>query len=108
MLDIDVQGALSVLRKLPEAAFIFIAPPSFQDLKVRLTERKTESQEDLSRRLDDARWELSRVKDFGYLMVNRDLDDSVRQLGAVIVAEQIRIERMKDRLGQSKSFWEDD
>lgn len=99
ILDIDVQGALSVMKKMPEAAFIFVSPPSFQDLKKRLTDRNTETSEDLALRLGDAKWELSHVKDFNYLIINRDLNESIKQLESIIIAERIRIDRMKDHLG---------
>ncbi|OAA28016.1 guanylate kinase [Kosmotoga arenicorallina S304] len=99
ILDIDVQGALSVMREMPEVATIFICPPSFEELKKRLLSRGTETERDLKRRLEDARWEFSHIVDFQYLVVNRNLKESVKQLEAVIIAEQLRLDRIKDHMG---------
>ncbi len=98
ILDIDVQGALNVLRQRPEAVYVFIAPPSFDELKRRLEFRGTERQEQLQTRLRNARWELSKIKRFQYVIVNSDLNHSVVQLEAIITSEQLRVDRMKDRL----------
>lgn len=98
ILDIDVQGALNVLRQRPEAVYVFIAPPSFDELKRRLEFRGTERREQLQTRLRNARWELSKIKRFQYVIVNSDLNHSVVQLEAIITSEQLRVDRMKDRL----------
>lgn len=108
ILDIDVQGALSVMKKLPDAVTIFICPPSFKDLKKRLDNRGTEKENDRERRLKDAKWELSHISDFQYLVVNRNLNESVKQLEAVIIAEQLRVDKMKDHMGLQDFFKESD
>ncbi|AKI97938.1 guanylate kinase [Kosmotoga pacifica] len=102
ILDIDVQGALAVMKRMPEVATIFISPPSFEELKKRLISRGTESERDLKRRLKDARWEFSHIIDFQYLIVNRSVKESVRQLEAVIIAEQLKIDRIKDHMGMEE------
>ncbi len=98
ILDIDVQGALNVLRQRPEAVYVFIAPPSFDELKRRLEFRGTERREQLQTRLRNARWELSKINRFQYVIINSDLNHSVGQLEAIIISEQLRVDRMKDRL----------
>ncbi len=98
ILDIDVQGALNVLRQRPEAVYVFIAPPSFDELKRRLEFRGTERREQLQTRLRNARWELSKIKRFQYVIINSDLNHSVGQLEAIITSEQLRVDRMKDLL----------
>ncbi|MCD6267375.1 MAG: guanylate kinase, partial [Thermotogaceae bacterium] len=69
ILDIDVQGALSVKKKVEDAVYIFIAPPSMEDLRERLEKRKTEDKEAMERRLEDARWELQLIEEFDYLII---------------------------------------
>ncbi|MCD6463156.1 MAG: guanylate kinase [Thermotogae bacterium] len=100
LLDIDVQGALKVMDIYPDAVFIFIAPPTFSDLKTRLMMRKTETEEEMQKRLEDAKWELSNAHKFEYLIVNKEITRSIKNLEAIIVAEQLKIKRMSDFLGK--------
>ncbi|HCZ07124.1 MAG TPA: guanylate kinase [Thermotogae bacterium] len=100
LLDVDVQGAMKIMEIYPDAVFVFIAPPTFSDLKNRLMMRKTESEESLQRRLEDAKWELSQAHKFEYLIVNRELTSSIRGLESIVVAEQLKISRMQEFLGQ--------
>ncbi len=98
VLDIDVQGALNVQKERPKAVYVFIAPPSYDELKNRLETRGTENAEQLRTRLRNARWELSKIYLFQYVVVNCSLDRSVEQLDAIITSEQLRVEKMKDIL----------
>jgi guanylate kinase len=104
LLDIDVQGAMTVMKKAGDAVYIFIAPPSFEELKQRLVKRGTEDKANLERRLEDAKRELSFIPQFEYLIVNENLQESVDQLCSIIVAEQVRVKRALDRLGMHKFF----
>ncbi|KAF2958642.1 guanylate kinase [Thermotoga sp. Ku-13t] len=104
ILDIDVQGAMTVMKKVKDAVFIFIAPPSFEELKRRLMRRGTERQEDMMKRLEDAKKELEQIPKFQYLIVNVDLQESIDQLTSIIVAEQLKVERVIERLGSHKIF----
>lgn len=104
ILDIDVQGAMTVMKKVKDAVFIFIAPPSFEELKRRLMKRGTERQEDMMKRLEDAKKELEQIPKFQYLIVNVDLQESIDQLTSIIVAEQLKVERLIERLGSHKIF----
>ncbi|ABV34182.1 MULTISPECIES: guanylate kinase [Pseudothermotoga] len=104
LLDIDVQGAMTVMKKAGDAVYIFIAPPSFEELKQRLVKRGTEDKTNLERRLEDAKRELSFIPQFEYLIVNENLQESVDQLCSIIVAEQVRVKRALDRLGMHKFF----
>ena len=94
ILDIDVQGALNVKRMDFDMVTIFIAPPSFEDLEKRLRRRKTDSENDLKRRLKDAEWELSKIGEFEYLIVNDSLERSAEKLKAIITAERLKVRRM--------------
>jgi guanylate kinase len=80
VLEIDVQGARQVRETLPEAARIFIEPPSFEALVERLTERGSDSPEQIERRLAAAREELDARDEFDHHIVNDDLDRAVEEL----------------------------
>ena len=95
VLDIDVQGALSIMQKYSNAVFIFLAPPSFDTLKERLLKRKTESEKDLVKRIEDAKWELSKISMFDYIVINDSIESTVEKIKSIIEAERLRIERIK-------------
>jgi guanylate kinase len=80
VLEIDVQGARQVRETLPEAMRIFIEPPSFEALVERLTERGSDSPEQIERRLAAAREELAAREEFDHRIVNDDLDRAVEEL----------------------------
>jgi guanylate kinase len=80
VLEIDVQGARQVAQTLPEAARIFIEPPSFDDLKRRLAGRGSDSPDEIERRLAAASSELAARDEFPYRVVNDDLERAVGEL----------------------------
>jgi guanylate kinase len=92
LLDIDVQGAAQVMRKLPEAVSIFILPPSPQVLEMRLRSRSeaehVTSEDDLQKRLAEARNELKLMRDYKYALVNDVLDQAVIELRAIVLCER--------------------
>ena len=83
VLEIDVQGARQVRETLPEATRIFIEPPSFEALVERLTDRGSDSPEQIERRLAAARSELDARDEFPHRIVNDDLDRAVGELAAL-------------------------
>ena len=91
----DVQGAATIKKLNPYGVFVFLAPPSFQDLEKRLRVRKTEAQIDFERRLETARDELQQLPLFDYVVVNADgaLNDAVAALESIIQAERWRYPR---------------
>ncbi len=93
LLDIDVQGAAQVRRKMPEAVSIFLMPPSPEDLAYRLRGRSRAEgrvQEDvIARRLAKARQEIENYRDYGYILVNDILDRAVEEMSAIVFAERI-------------------
>lgn len=93
VLRINVDGAATVRRIAPEAVFIFLAPASPDELRRRLAIRRTESAEEIERRLAVAEHELRQVYDFDYVVVNREdqLDEAVSQIRAIITAEKQRV-----------------
>jgi len=96
LLEIDVQGALQIKSKFPEGIFIFIAPPSLEDLKKRLQRRKTETEEELEKRLEDALEEIGYIKNYDYLVVNEDLEVAVKKVESIIIAERCRVIRYRN------------
>lgn len=80
LLEIDLQGARQVRQRLPEAHFVFLAPPTFEDLVRRLTGRGTESAEEQQRRLETARIELAAESEFDVTIINDDVDRAAREL----------------------------
>lgn len=93
IMDIDVQGAEQFVRVYPDAILIFLLPPSAEILLERLRGRKSESPEALALRLRNAVQELQAADQYGYLIVNDDLERAVRYVSAVIDAESVRRER---------------
>lgn len=95
LLRIDPQGAATVGRLVPGAVRIFVAPPNLAELEARLRARKTESADALARRLATARSEMERATEFEYFVVNANgqLDRTVCEIAAIMIAEQRRIHR---------------
>lgn len=98
ILEIDVQGAEIVKRKRPDAINIFILPPSFDILAERLRSRKTETEEQLGIRLQNARKEVEFYSHCDYVIVNDDLERAVSDLKAVIRAERVRRDRQNEAI----------
>jgi guanylate kinase len=94
LMRLDVQGAATVRRLIPQAVTIFLMPESEQDLIDRLSSRKTESPGELQTRIVTARQEMLRVSEFDYVVINRRgrLDETVRQVVAIIQAEKCRVD----------------
>src|SRR6266516_7737909 len=92
LLKIDVQGAATIHRKVPQAIFIFLVPSSLEELTQRLATRQTETEEERLRRLADAREELTQQYWYDYVVVNRQghLQEAVDQLRAIMLAEHAR------------------
>jgi len=94
LLKIDVKGAATIRKKVPDAIFIFLIPGSLEELTQRLTDRQTETEEELQRRLADARKELAEQHWYDYLITNRDghLEEAVDCLRAIVLAEHCRVQ----------------
>lgn len=91
LLEIDVQGGMTVKGKVPNAVMVFIAPPSYEELERRLRERKRDSEESIAKRLENARKEIEQIPRYEYLVVNDEIDEAVDRLRAIIIAEALRI-----------------
>jgi guanylate kinase len=92
LLDIDVQGTAQVMKKMPDAVSIFILPPSPQVLEMRLRARSeaehVTSEDDLQKRLAEAKNELKLMRDYKYALVNDVLDQAVIELRAIVLCER--------------------
>ncbi len=84
LLEIEPQGALKVKNAFPEAVLMFIIPPSMQELKKRLSERGRETAEQITERLEAAKWEFEQSKKYNFIFVNDNLDDCVREIEKTI------------------------
>jgi guanylate kinase len=119
LLDIDVQGAAQIQQKLPDTTGIFILPPDRKTLEERLRKRSEDSEEVIQRRLDTATREIENYKRYNYILINDQLEESIKLLRAIVrgerlvragqplspeegktvaLAERCRLENMRDRL----------
>jgi len=93
IIKVDVQGAATIKNILPGAVFIFLAPPSLEELVLRLKQRRTESPSDLDLRVKTAEEELEKLPLFDYMVFNRqgEIDRAVADIEAIIAAEKCRV-----------------
>lgn len=93
ILEIDTQGAMQIKNKFPQAVFIYIVPPSLDELANRIHKRGTESIDVIKRRLGCVRSELSYVNNYNYIVVNDEVSKAVEQIQAIISAEKCHVSR---------------
>lgn len=91
LLDIDIQGALKVKQSFPDALTVFVMPPSFQVLEERLRNRDLDDDAVIERRLQIARSEIRHFKEYDFLVINRDLDQSVLELKSIVLATRCSV-----------------
>lgn len=97
LLEIDWQGAQQVRALLPEAVSIFIVPPSIEELERRLRGRGQDSEEVIQRRVAAALGELRHVNEFDFVIINKDLQEALRDLAAAVRASRLRFARQRAR-----------
>ena len=90
ILDIEVQGAIQVFSKMPEVVRIFIAPPSWEELERRLTDRGTDSEDKIQKRLLRAKVEFQTAHTYDYFVINDSVENAVRELDAIMTAEHCK------------------
>ena len=98
VLEIEMQGAMKVKKRAPDALLIFVAPPSLTELYERLKGRKSETPEQLKKRTDAARSEIDKAKDYDYVVVNDEIDIAAQKVKSIIEAHKCRYENKKDFL----------
>ena len=96
ILVIEIQGALQIKKKLPQALFVFLLPPSMAELKRRLTDRKTESKSKIMERFETAYKEINELSKYNYVIINDKVNDAVMKLEAIIKAERCRVDRIEE------------
>lgn len=96
VLEIEVQGAMQVKQKMPNAVYVFIAPPSMKALEQRLISRGTECKEVIEKRLAKARSELNVASEYGYIVINDTVENAADRIMAIIRAEHARTSRVLD------------
>ena len=96
ILEIDIQGALKVKDKIKEALFIFIVPPSMEELKSRLIKRNTETKDKILERFKTAYKEINEYKKYNYIVVNDKVESAVDKVKSIIIAEKCRVDRIED------------
>lgn len=104
VLDIDWQGAAQIKQVFPDAVSIFIIPPSIEELKQRLTNRRQDKDEVISSRMKKAQDELSHYSEFDYLIVNDTFEHAAADLCAIVVANRLCIERQVKKQAKLLSF----
>lgn len=93
VLEIEVEGAMQVKAKMPDAVLVFIAPPTYGALKTRLERRGTESREIIEERVAKAHRELTLAAGYDYIVINDDVENAADRIRAIIRAEHARCRR---------------
>ncbi len=96
-LEIEVQGALQVKKKVPDAVFIFLTPPDLEELKDRLVGRGTDSAEIIAQRIEKAKEEIALMREYDYAIVNDQVPLAADRVKRVIEAEHFRVDRVIGR-----------
>lgn len=104
-LEIEVQGAMQVKENMPEGVFIFLIPPSLEELKNRILHRGTETEASMMNRLEQAKKEIQMMNAYDYVIVNDDVDQAVEKIQAIIKSEHCKREKVAQ---QYKKLLEED
>lgn len=98
LVEIDIQGAMQLKSKYNEAVFVFILPPSLNELKHRIEKRGTETVEDINKRFGSAISEIEKIDKYDYFVINNELDEAVKDLESIINAEKNKVLRYKNNI----------
>lgn len=96
ILEIEIQGALKVKELIPEAIFIFILPPSMNELKKRLVNRGTDSREKILDRFTTAYKEINEITKYNYVVINDEVEMAVSKVNAILLSERCRVDRIEE------------
>lgn len=96
LLEIEIQGAMKIMESDTDAVFIFILPPSFEELRRRLINRNTESIDVIEKRLETARDEFGYAEKYDYIVVNDIVEDAVSDVESILTAEKCRTNKNKN------------
>lgn len=93
LIEVDVNGAAQIRKKMPEAVSIFIMPPSLEVLKNRLTGRGTDSADVIAKRLGESLREIASATDYDYIVVNDDLETAANDFVAIMLVDKFKTDR---------------
>ncbi|MBE6007921.1 MAG: guanylate kinase [Lachnospiraceae bacterium] len=93
VLEIEVQGALQVKEKYPEAVLVFLIPPTLDELRKRLTNRATETAEVIEKRIERAGEEIELIDRYDYVVINERIDEAKRDILKIVCAEKMNVKR---------------
>ena len=96
ILEIEIQGALKIKELVPDAIFIFVLPPSMDELRKRLVKRKTESTDKILSRFKRAYQEINEISKYNYVVINDEVDNAVNKVQAILLSERCRVDRIED------------
>lgn len=102
LLDIEVQGALNVKKRRPDALLVFLVAPSFQDIENRLRNRGDTPSDVIVNRLERARWEYTQAPQYDYIVVNDSVDCAVAEIQSILTAEKCKTENRVHFLKEDK------
>ncbi|MBI5042330.1 MAG: guanylate kinase, partial [Nitrospirae bacterium] len=102
ILDIDSHGAMQIKESWEEGIFIYILPPSFDDLRRRLLERNSDAVKDIEKRLENAKKEISQYKRYDYVIINDKFEKALEDLKSIITAERLKINKFNPDLINEK------
>ena len=102
ILEIDIQGALQIKESYPKGIFIFVMPPSMEELRNRITSRGTDSREVILKRMECAYHELNYAFKYDYVIINDNLEEAVKVVDSILIAENHRAVRKKDLIEKIK------
>lgn len=100
ILEIEVEGALNIKKQYPDAVTIFMLPPSFEELKYRIEGRGTEKNDVINKRLAKAKQELDFISQYEYVSINNNVEDSVREINSIMLAEKLKYHRNMDIINE--------
>mgnify|MGYP001175449722 FL=1 len=95
-LEIEVQGALQVKKNFPEGVFIFLTPPSLKELKNRIVNRGTETEDVIMQRLKEAKNEIKMMENYDYVVVNDDVSKAVKKVKSIVISEHCKRARIEN------------
>lgn len=98
ILEIEMQGAKQIKDVYPEGVFIFVLPPSLEELKNRIVGRGTETKEEIEKRFSCAFEEINQIVNYDYFVVNGDVNKSVKEVESIILSEKNKVSRYKKNI----------
>ena len=91
ILEIEIQGALKIMENVKDAIFVFICPPSMEELENRLVGRNTETMDIIKKRMETAKWEMTNIVKYNYVIVNDTVDNAAKKLKDIINAQRLTV-----------------